>query len=738
MQNIEEAKRALTEKPLFSTSVERFQILNELKSSHKELPQPRRFARIVSALLSRVSTPIEAHDLIAGRCVDRELTDEEETAFQAYVNHPDYPSNHLFYSSGHGTYSWELLVKEGLVGLRRRALRTLDSTEDAEKRAFLASVIETYDALIAYAGRYAVAAREQGLTETADNLEKIATAAPDSFATALQLLWLVALVNCAYISENPTLTLGRLDQILYPLYRNDLEKGILTRARARDYIVDYYCKHNLIMGRGEHQVGDETNSTTFHRIANFDAPQYLLLAGRDENGDLAVNDLTLLFAECIEPSFKNPVVVVRYVKDMDKQTPALWHILCEKALASASMMFYNDQNVYSAFRRLGFDETEAGRYEHFGCNWCSPGDCGAWMQSAPKGKEYGVYRSEEEARELSVPYMRVNAPHGWAEDLMIVLRELAETEEPLVSIEPVYDRFFARMSDFIDRKLSVLSRELAARQRRPAAVMSFGDCFLRESVENAACYTAGAKYHFDLQAFSMFGTVADCFLALDQLVVRERKITLSRLLEAVDANFAGFPDVLALCRGAEKYGMDTELSNYHATRLSHTASDLVVEKCKPYFASQGLFLVPCMQSDTWHLKYSEEFGATPDGRLAGMPFSQNTRPSNGACTGGLTAMFNSMLSLPQDGLVSGALNLDVDVKEYAGEEGLHLFSALLAAYFNRGGLHAQVSAASAEQLIKARQNPADYRDLRVRVTGYSGVFVDMCERLQDDVIARFE
>jgi len=145
-----------------------------------------------------------------------------------------------------------------------------------------------------------------------------------------------------------------------------------------------------------------------------------------------------------------------------------------------------------------------------------------------------------------------------------------------------------------------------------------------------------------------------------------------------------------------------------------------------------------MQSDTWHLKCGEGFGATPDGRLANTPYSQNTRPSNGACTNGMTAMFNSMLFLPQDGLVSGALNLDIDAKEYTDEHGLHLFSALLAAYFNQGGLHAQVSTATAEQLKKAKENPSEHRDLRVRVTGYSGVFVDMCERLQDDVIARFE
>jgi formate C-acetyltransferase len=360
------------------------------------------------------------------------------------------------------------------------------------------------------------------------------------------------------------------------------------------------------------------------------------------------------------------------------------------------------------------------------------------MLIGPGSLNYDVKLTSEEIKELKIPYMRTNSPYSWPEDFVIVMRELADQDPDKVSIEDFYERFFARMSDFIDRKLAYLSKELSVRKRNPSSVITFGDCFFEESLKNAECFSAGAKYHFELQSFQMFGTVADCFIAVDQLVMIEKKLTLKELLAATDANFEGHDRTLALCRNAEKYGMDTPLSNKHVKRLSHTACDMIIEKNRPYLEKEGLFLVPCMQSDTWHLKYGEGFGATPNGRLANTPYSQNARPSNGACTNGLTAMFNSMLSLPQDGLVSGALNLDVDANAYAGENGLALFSALLAAYFNQGGLHAQVSATTADLLKKAKQSPSEHRDIRVRVTGYSGVFVDMCERLQDDIIARFE
>lgn len=737
-RNIAEAEHELIAKPLRATAAERVAILDEIKSQYKELPQPLRFSKFLSVLLGRVSVPIEPYDLIAGRCVDRELSEDEEARFQAFLKHPDYPIGKVFLSSGHCTYSWEDVVASGLGGLRERARENLKHCKTPEKRDFLTAIIEVYDTLEAYMLRYADAAEQAGNSSLAQNLRRAASYRPDSFASMLQLLWIIALVDCAYITLNPTLTVGRLDRILYPLYRADIEKGVLTREQAKEYITDYYCKHNLIMGRGEHQVGDETNSTTFQRICNFDAPQYLLLAGTDENGAPAVNELTELFAECILPAFKNPVMVVRYFRNMDQQYPALWNLLTKKALQSASLMFYNDGNVISTLLRMGLPIEDCRKYAHFGCNWPSPGADGAWIQGGPRSDRYDAYLSEEERRELCIPYMRMNTPNGWPEDLMIVLRELAEREPETVTMEDVYEGFFARMSDFIDRKLAHLSHEVAVRRRRPSAVMTYGDAFFTHSIESAECFSAGAKYHFGLQSFQMFGTVADSFIAVDQLVMIEKKLTLRQLLEAVDADFVGYEEILSLCRGADKYGMDTPLSNAHATRLSHTACQLVIEKNRPYLEKEKLFLVPCMQSDTWHLKNGERFGATPDGRRAHMPFSQNIRPSNGVCVNGLTAMLNSVLCLPTDGLLSGALNLDVDPQQFSGERGHELFATVLGVYFNEGGLHAQVTTANVDTLIDAQIHPDQHRDLRVRVTGYSGIFVDICKRLQDDIIERLK
>ena len=731
-KNIEEALYLLENKPPKSASAERILILSEIMGKNKDLPQPLRFANMLQELLDRVSVPIEKHDLIAGRALDRTLTEDEERIFEDFIRSPDYPRRSAFLDSGHCTYSWQDVVTLGLPGLKKRALDSLSSHPQPEKRVFLEGVLGVYAALENYLKRYEMAAREMEMIALAENLRRAREEKPEDLASALQLLFIITLVDCAYVTPNPTLRVGRLDRILYPLYKKGIENGTLTREQAKRYITDYYCKHNLCMGRGEHQVGDKSNATTFDRITNFDAPQYLPLGGRGH-----INELTYLMCECIVPGFKNPVAVFSYYRGMSAEHPELWKTLTEKALESSSLMFYNDDNVISTYKRLGIPEEQCKKYEHFGCNWASLGDNSAWMQGGPGSRHYRAYESEEEKKEFALrPYMRTNAPHSWPEDLNIVLRELAAKEADGISIEDVYSGFFARMGEFIDRKLAVLAHELEIRKRKPSRVLTYGDCFFGDSVKNAECFSAGAEYHFEFQAFQMFGTVADSFITVEKLVFEDKKTTLSELVKALDADFVGYERLLAMCRAVPKYGSDTDHTNAVAHRLARTASDLVIEKSKPYLKSMKLFLEPCMQSDTWHLKYGEQYGATPDGRLAGRTFSQNARPSNGACVGGVTGMLNSMLSVPSDAIVSGALNLDVSRADFDGETGITVFGSLLSTYFDRGGLHAQVSCINADELIEAQKHPESHRDIRVRVTGYSGIFVDVCKRLQDDIIER--
>ncbi|NLG14364.1 MAG: hypothetical protein GX561_09200 [Lentisphaerae bacterium] len=739
-KNVDEARDALINKPLKATAIERIRVCDDMESwDCAELPQPLRLARLLTAMLSRVSIPIEPHDLLVGRSVERELNEEEEALYRSFAAGNAKEMRHVLLDSGHVAYDWELLVKVGLQGLKSLAQEGLKQASDPEKRVFYEAMIQIHQAVQDYALRYAERANQLGRTDIAERLRRIVSGRPESFIDALQLLWLVTLVTCSYVTLNPTLVVGRLDRILYPLYKSDLEAGRLTREQARAAIVDYYCKHNLNMGRGEHQVGDWTNSTTFLRVFNFDSPQYLLLGGSERDGSPVENELTALFVECIEPSFKNPVVIFRFTEGFSKRQPSVWRTLMEKALGSASLMIYHDGRVIETYRRIGFPLEDCWDHYQFGCNWPNPGIHSAWMQGTPKSHQIkGIYQSEEERVAMTRSYLRTRSACGWPEDMMAVLEDLAGREDQeSLSIEDVYHGFFTRMSEFIDQKLAFYSRELSIRRRKPSGVLTFADCFTGMAIEHGETMGACGKYHFELQAFNMFATVVDSIIAVDTLVFQERVLTLGKLLEACKRNFEGCEDVLALCRRCDKFGQDSELSNRHARRVCMEASRLVIEKSSPYFKREGLFLSPCIQSDTWHLRMGAEFGATPDGRLAHTPFSQNCRPSNGSCRNGLTGMFNSLLPICGDGLLSGTVNVDVERNMFEGESGLDLFSSLLGTYFEGGGLQVQVSALSLSDLEAARQDPDRHRDLRVRITGYSGIFVDLSPRLQDDVMGRF-
>ena len=135
-QNIQEAVLALTQKPLRATSAERFLIYDEIKGKNKDAPQPVRFARMLAELLDRVSTPVAPHDLIAGRCIDRELTADEEARFQAYLASPDYPHRAVIFNAGHCEFSWGDLACEGLDGMRNAARSALSATQSVPPLTF--------------------------------------------------------------------------------------------------------------------------------------------------------------------------------------------------------------------------------------------------------------------------------------------------------------------------------------------------------------------------------------------------------------------------------------------------------------------------------------------------------------------------------------------------------------------------------------------------------------------------
>ena len=725
---VDETLKSLTEKPMKSTTYERVVLLKEADELCADLPQQLQFGKGYCYFLQNCSLPIKDTDLLLGRVPEKVLNEEEERLFQS-LRFSNLARPKWVTDGGHRSFWWEGLLKYGLPGLRQQAIEALDrrtatGNTGEDRLDFLKGIILVYDALIIYLRRYAEAAENADLTEAAAICRELTLHEPRTFRQAMQLLLAVQIVYCSYVAANPTLTLGRADYLLEEFYEKDKAEGRITADDARLLILDFYCKHNLILGRGEHQMSVECEEsyTGWDRNLTFDAPQYLLLGGRRRDGSYLDGELTHLFVEMIQPRFKNPVIEIRYAPDMQTKCPQLWKKIVEKARQSSSMLIYNEEDCIVAYEKAGADPEDAFDYEHYGCN-----------------------HSTLAGLDVLVEYGSI-LPLG---ELLAMLKKWVDEGREPQSTEELYDAIAEEVktlsSQIVDRLAQAWEKALTPSGKH----LEMTDCFYRYAVPAAASITnCGSKYITTNVHINSFASFVDVITAIDELVIKQKRMTLAHLMKAVDANFEGHKVEWALCKNAPKLGSDHPVPNCHATALMNRFIDDVYEYANQKLAaaadlaeSDDVPVIPrplvriSMESDNHH-RIGYSMGATPDGRLAGVPISQNSAPAPGSCVAGLTARLCSVASIPFDRIAAGAQNLSIQPSAFAGDEGLDKLATILGAYFDMGGLQLQVTAVDPALLIEAQKNPDQHRDLVVRITGYSAVFVDMEKHAQDDFIRR--
>ena len=711
---VAEAIASLRDKDVRSTTFERLCLTEEADRRVQGLGQPLQLGEGLTYLLDRISLPVAAHDLLLGRITERVPDESEEAFFQATIRAwDDKGVPPWIMDLGHECFAWGRLLSLGLPGLeafaRQQLTKSQDTDCDTETLAFLTGAIRIYEALREYSRRYARAALQTGLEQAGARCAALAERPPESFAEALQLIWLVGHVYCTMVARNPTLTFGRLDELLLPYYRRDLARELLTREGAAALIEDFYCKNNLILGRGEHQMGlggtgelSTAKDTGWVRNLTYDAPQYVVLGGTRADGSASSNELTELFLEGIVPRFENPVIVLRYTSDLPGP---VWELACEKMRANASMLVYNDHDIVPAMVSAGIDPDDALTYTMHGCNWPDiPG-----IQFA--ARTYGI-------------------------DLPNLLRHLLLTQgEQMQSMDDVH----AGLSALIRREAETLCREgravIAARRGDARGELRVDDCFLDGPIAAARSKRAGGvKYGSNLiMAIRGIASVADGMAALEELVFGAGRVSLETLQAALRADYVGFEALRQRCLRAPKYGQDDDRADGHAVRALEATLDAIEQA-----SGDDLVVFPCLETDMRHIPIGRELGATPDGRRAGQPISENTSATPGSAQRGLTAMLRAVAKLPFQRICSGALNIRLRPQEFDGQAGLSRLAQVLRSYLDMGGLQVQLSFADLETLRDAQAHPEQHRDLMVRITGYSACFVDMTRSAQDEIIRREE
>jgi formate C-acetyltransferase len=715
---VEEALDSLRYKDVRSTTLERLRLTWEADQRVQGLPQPLQLGEGLSYLLEHIETPVAAHDLLVGRITETVPNAKEEIAFQDILRgwnggaRPPWMRD-----GGHECFAWDRLLRHGLAEMEDYAGERA-SVHRGARADWLRGAALVYRALRVYARRYARAAELAGLEAAAARCGAIAEHPPATFAEALQLIWLVGHVYCTMVASNATLTFGRLDELLLPHYRRDMRRGTLTRDEAAALIADFYSKHNLILGRGEHQLGfDSPKSTGWQRNLCYDAPQYVVLGGRRADGAESANELTELFLEGIVPRFENPVVVLRYTGDLPG---SVWQVAVNKMRQNASMMVYNDADVIPALERSGIAPCDAVTYTMHGCNW----------PDVP-----GVART-----------LRGNL-HWLPRVLLEALMGTGDGPAPdLPDMAAVYGRLSVAFRDGLETECEKFREFRALRATQAPSLLRVDDCFQEGAIERACSWEAGAaRYATLIVSLSGLATTVDALTALDDLVFTARQTSLDALRAALRADFGGAPDHTAegeallrqACLAAPKFGRDDDRADRHAVRLLNVVQD-EIERARRRGAPDEVLIWPCLETDMNHIPAGRTLGATPDGRHAGEAVSENTSPTPGVCTRGLTAMPRSLAKLPLTGFCSAALNIRVSPGLVAGEDGLVRLASLLRTYLDMGGLQVQLSCADVDTLREAQRYPDAYRDLMVRITGYSAAFVDMEEYAQNEIIRREE
>ena len=450
--------------------------------------------------------------------------------------------------------------------------------------------------------------------------------------------------------------------------------------------------------------GASERSTGWLRNLAYDSTQYVVVGGLRADGTASVNELTELFLEQVVPRFENPTVVVRATDDM---SDGAWETVCRKVRANAGILIYNDNAVTAALEGCGISGNDAVEYTMRGCN------CVA-LPGTDQSKEYYLWLA------------------AFVRDAVM---QAPETPGDM-------DGMYSALRDRIRRELLEVCGRIREQQDAWASddsgCLRVADCFMRGPIDRARSSAVGGD---DLRGYQVcigsLGSAADSLAAVDELVFRGGRVGVGELRQALEEDFVDREQLRRMCLKAPKFGRDDDRADMHAVRLVELVLD-ELDGVRESAAGEGLLLLPCTQSNMFFHPISRELGATAEGRRAGERLSDNTSPTPGACTQGLTAMFRSLAKLPFDRLCSGALNVRIDPRHVEGEEGLSRLSHLIRTYLRMGGLQVQTTLLDTATLRAAQADPGLHRDLMVRITGYSAAFVDLSGDGQEEIIRREE
>ncbi|MBR2375475.1 MAG: hypothetical protein IKA88_04220 [Clostridia bacterium] len=620
------------------------------------------------------------------------LAEETEDALRAWNELGMYSARADF---GHISPNSRLLLEVGFVGLFKRVEQAAmrENLTEKQKEFYQACKI-VLQALSTVAKRLAEGVKPYNY-ENSVALSNIANGKPSNIYEALQLLVLYFFMH-EYVAGARVRTLGRLDVLLYPFYKKDLENGTYTKAEIKEMLKFFLHKF-------------------WSAKVPYDLP--FCLGGGDENGDEVTNELSYLIVEAYnELNIYSPKIHIR----VSEKTPETFIKLVLSCIrqGNSSFVFVNDKIGIESLRRVGIEERDARNFVPIGCY--EPAVWGVEIGCTDNGgvnllKAVELVVTNGKDWRSGLPCgLKTGGIRSYAEFISAVKQQLRfMTEKALdyiVKIEKHYGEIY------------------------PDAILS---CQYDESVKNGVdVYEGGAKYNNSSCYFWGIASLVDAVCAVKKLVFEDQKYTFQELSDILKADWSGHEkDRVTALHLAEKYGNANPTADAVMTELTAYCAGLVNNKPN---GRGGVFKAALFSID-----YCFPLGtctmATPDGRKAGEPLSKNLCATAAMDKKGITALIHSVTKIDLANFPTGSvLDIILHPSVVRGEDGLHAFYGILKTYFTKGGFAMHGNVFCAEDLRAAQQNPEQYANLQVRVCGWNAYFVNLSKIEQDTFIKQAE
>lgn len=620
----------------------------------------------------------------------------------------------------------DVLFVKGFGGIIKEAEEHLKNLSDTSvdalnQRDFYQSVILTSVGIITYANRYGKKALEMAETETdvvrkkellriAEICKKVPENPPTSFYEAIQFVWFTQIG--AILSENPlALNPGRFDQYMYPYYKADLEAGNIKPEEAQELIEALWIKYSEWVWT--------ISSNTAEFFAGYNQFQNLTIGGKTRDGKDATNDISYMCLKATENVMTHqPGLSVRIHSDCpDEFLGAVTHLVSK---GTGFPAIHNDNMGYQMLLNAGYEPEDARDWSNCGCVVPHFRKTGEW--TAAVNLNFGA----------AVEYA-LNQGKSRLTGEKLGLDEKAA--KSFSSYEEVKNSFFRQLANLC--KHSIIVTTAAQRLHQQMVPRPFLSSCIEDCMEKGKDLSmGGAKYNIGPVITGIgLAVSANCLAVIKKLVFEDKVTDMETICKALEANWEGYEDLRLVAQAAPKYGNDDDYVDDIAREIANFYYQ-EIHQYKDVFGSP--FNVAFMGISNY-LPAGKVIGATPCGRKATEPLSEGVSPYVGTDTSTPLAAMRSAAKVNQDVYSGGTLlNLRLNQDLVNTKRGQANLGAMIQSFFALGAFHVQFNTISSDVLKKAQEKPEDYKDLLVRVAGYSTQFVNLSKSMQDAIIARSE